>query len=573
MQAKFGEIEKETFQMRKNYEEALVKEKDERIKQLNKFMQDESSLISKLNSRKRTIESLGKELNNEKRSVEGLKYEIARLEGVIAKSKEHKSSLEEKIRDKVEMIKGLEDKISSINIEISEKEQEIKELNSALSTKEAEFEGLKLNLDATKEKLEQTISTIEELKGELCNTREELIMKDSMINSLNEKKLLLDAQKSEMVTKIEELICDYENLRIFSENRASTDSDLLKKKDENLRELEDKLSAALAEINNGHAKISELERERDETKFMLEKETEIAKNLQNALNSTKEALEASKLEASKLFNGLDGMKKSYEELLANISQITNEFSEEKKILTDKMEESNSSMKALISDLIVIQDAFHKSQESLAATNNELMAVKEDRNSLKVELVGTYKKLESANFELQEEKKFSSILNKEIVALVRKINAGLDVRKALESDLDEASRSLDEMNKGAMLLSRELENTNARNGNLEAEKTMLLKALNDQKDVSKQATENLEDAQSMIVQLGGERENLELRMKKLEEELASAKGEILRLRRHMSMNEAARPGTQNGLNAHGSTPFSTKKVTHRRKGPTGTRSSD
>jgi chromosome segregation ATPase len=385
--------------------------------------------------------------------------------------------------------------------------------------------------------------------------------------------LLLDAEKSEMETKIEELIRDYENLRVFSENRASTDSDLLKKKDENLRELEDKLSAALAEINNGHAKISELEGERDETKLMLEKETEIAKNLQNALDSTEESLEASKLEVSKLFNGLDEMKKSYEELLANISQITNEFSEEKKILTDKLEESNSSMKALIADLTSIQDAFNKSQESLAATNNELMAVKEDRDDLKMELVGTYKKLESANFELQEEKKLISTLNKEIEALVRKINADSDVRKALESDLDEATRSLDEMNKSAMLLSRELENTNARNGTLEAEKAMLLKALNDQKDTSKQANENLEDAQNMIDRLGGERENLELRVKRLEEELGSAKGEILRLRRHMSMNEAARPGTEKGLNAHGSTPFSSKKATRRRKGPTGTRLSD
>ncbi|KAF3326952.1 MAR-binding filament-like protein 1 isoform X1 [Carex littledalei] len=573
MQAKFGETEKETFQIRKNYEEALMKVKDEQSKRLNKFMEEEAALLNKLNSTKRTIESLGKELNGEKMSAHGLKSEIARLEGLIAKSKEDKSSLEENIRDKLEMIKALEDKISSINLEISEKEQGIKELSSALSTKEAEFEKLKLNFDATKEKLQQAISTIEQLKGEISSTREELSERDSLINSLNEKILLLDAEKSEMEIKIEELIRDYENLRVFSEKRASTDLDLLTKKDENLRELEEKLSAALAEINNGHAKISELERERDETKFMLEKEAEIAKNLQNALDSTKEALEASKLEASKLFDGLGEMKKSYEELLGNISLITNEFSEEKKILAGKLEESNSAMKALITDLTSVQDAFNKSQESLAATNSELTAVTEDCENLKMELVETYKKLESANLELKEEKKLISTMNKEIEALVRKINADSDVRKALESDLDEATRSLDEMNKSAMLLSRELENTNGRNGTLEAEKAMLLKALNDEKDASKHAKENLEDAQNVIDRLGGERESLELRVKRLEEELASAKGEILRLRRHMSMNEAARPGTEKGLNAHGNTPFVTKRTTRRRKGPPGTKLSD
>ncbi|MED6111333.1 filament-like protein [Stylosanthes scabra] len=100
-------------------------------------------------------------------------------------------------------------------------------------------------------------------------------------------------------------------------------------------------------------------------------------------------------------------------------------------------------------------------------------------------------------------------------------------------LQEATKSLDEMNRNAVILSDELERAKSLISCLENEKEVLYKSLTEQRNAYKVAQENMEDAHSLIMKLGKERENLENRKKKLEEELASAKGEILRLRSRIS----------------------------------------
>ena len=88
----------------------------------------------------------------------------------------------------------------------------------------------------------------------------------------------------------------------------------------------------------------------------------------------------------------------------------------------------------------------------------------------------------------------------------------------------------------MILSGELGKANSLISSLENEKELLFKSITEQRNASKVAQENIEDAHNLIMRLGKERENLENGRKKLEEELASAKVEILRLRSRINSSK-------------------------------------
>jgi chromosome segregation ATPase len=94
-----------------------------------------------------------------------------------------------------------------------------------------------------------------------------------------------------------------------------------------------------------------------------------------------------------------------------------------------------------------------------------------------------------------------------------------------------------MNTSALSLSKALETTHSKNATLEAEKEMLSKALDEQKKITTVAQENSEDAQNLITRLQTEKETFEMRSRHLEEELALAKGEMLRLRRQISASKS------------------------------------
>ncbi|KQK03024.1 hypothetical protein BRADI_2g05090v3 [Brachypodium distachyon] len=176
-------------------------------------------------------------------------------------------------------------------------------------------------------------------------------------------------------------------------------------------------------------------------------------------------------------------------------------------------------------------------QELEATSSQLASVVEARDNLKKELLDVYKKFESTTQELVEERRTVTTLNRELEALAKQLQVDSQARRALEAELDEATRSLDEMNTSALSLSKALESTHSKNSTLEAEKEVLSKALDEEKKKTIQAQENSEDAQNLISRLQTERESFEMRSRHLEEELALAKGEMLRLRRQISASRS------------------------------------
>ena len=94
----------------------------------------------------------------------------------------------------------------------------------------------------------------------------------------------------------------------------------------------------------------------------------------------------------------------------------------------------------------------------------------------------------------------------------------EARKALQADLDEATISLNEVNESTLFLSNKLDSTTSWIFAIKEEKEVLSAALAEQNKTTVEVQRNMVEAQHLIKRLGLERENFEIRSKKLEEEL-------------------------------------------------------
>ncbi|TVU17171.1 hypothetical protein EJB05_33188, partial [Eragrostis curvula] len=587
MEVKLVENESAMSMLRENYEKRILDEQAELKKQARKFQEEEASLQNQLASSRRTVTSLTEEVQKEKELVEQLNLEIDELKMSLAEAEEDRHLFEGKLKEKMEMLDVLHDKVNLLSQEVNGKEQYTKELSSSLSAKEDDYQNLNMIYHQTKENLEQVTSRIKQLEKDVLTDKNELKSKITLIDSLNEEVQKLYAEKGEAEEKISALMTEYSDLKTASEERASRDSELLLEKDAQLNQLEENLSAVLTDSSKQRSTIAELNNELDTTRTMLSNEVAARKDLSDLVTSTEEALRDSRNEVFKLSEELNEVKRSNQDLITQISKFTDATIELKQALANKIAEAESVSASLSDELASVREVLKRSQEELEVTSNQLISVTEAHGDLNKELLDAYKKLESLTNDLVKERKINATLNRELEALVKQSLIESEARRALEVDLDEATRSLNEVNESTLSLSEQLENTNSRISAIKEEKEMLSKALEEQKKSTVEAQENMMDAQNIIERLGSEREDFEMRSKKLEDELAAAKGEILRLRRQMSasgsqnakviLETSAAPNAnqllkgqhvndrvQNTNSADAGAPRSSKRVYRRRK---------
>ncbi|KAL0923888.1 hypothetical protein M5K25_004674 [Dendrobium thyrsiflorum] len=565
MTAQTKDQEKATALMKKNFEDRLLNEQEEHKGQLRKLKDEEASLSSQLTSAKEAVAALGQELQDEKRLAAELLSQKSQLEHSFTQAREDKKLLEDVLNEKVDRITALQDKLSLLLLEINEKTKNIQNLKSLLAERESECKNLSTTMEEARAELAAANSSIEQLKEGIIMAREESNSKGSIIDDLHENIKLLTEEKNDSSRKFYDLMKDYNDLVSYSEKTTVLNSELLSKKDEQLQQLEENLKHLLSEGTYQQTLISELTRERDNLNVLLEKEKNDMYKLTTELQSARKLLDTSKAEVSHMSKELTEARTSYEEVTSKISKMQEEYDQARQLLNNNLDEAKATSKILSDKLESAMVVLKSTEEELVSASNELKAVIEERESLKNELVDSYRKVETTTNQLQEERKLVTNLNKEHEASRRQILKDSEARKSLEADLDEATRSLDEMNRSALLLSRELENTNSRSASLETEKEILYKSLVEQKNIAKDALENIEDAQNLITRLGSEREKLEKRSKRLEEDLAAAKGEILRLRRKISVGqESLTEYHPNSNEVPAGTPFSVKRNSGRRK---------
>ncbi|MQM19002.1 hypothetical protein Taro_052002 [Colocasia esculenta] len=522
--------------LEKNFEQMLLKEQEEHQKQIKKLKEDEASLSKQLALAKTTVTALGNELQSEKRSAEEFKLQIDQLHGNITQAGEDKKILESKLQDKLNTVGVLQEKVSLLSLEIKDKEESIGALKSSLDEKETLSKYLGSLIDQSKVELEESNSVLSSLQLELFKIKGELDSKNTHINDMNIEMNLFCTERDEIDGKFHILQKEYDDLKLNFEQKSAFNSELLSRKDEEVHQLEEKLCLALTEGKNKYALITDLKNERDSISAMLNEEINNVKVLRDELQITHENLRNTKLVVSDLSEQMQESNKVHEELLSEVTSAKGESSKLEKLLNAYLREEQSTSELLSDELAMGKEVLASTKEELAMVSDELKVAEEACENLKKELLEVYDKVEAMGHELKEERKVVAAHNRELEESKRLVSKHSEVRMNLEKHLDETTKSLDKMNKEALSLSKELQNANVQNATLESEKETLYLSLMEQKNLTKEAEENLEDAQHVIQMLGADRGNLEKAAKKFENELSSAKGEILRLRRQIKLSK-------------------------------------
>lgn len=529
MKAKIKEKEDAIVLLGKNFEIKLQNEQEERSKQIRRANEEQQSLMNQLNATNNTLTSLGNELHDQKLLTGELNEQIYSFQTSLMKSEETKKQLDEKLKEKLNEIEALQNRMALLSSEIQEKEDNILNFSSVLSEKDLVLRNLNSSYKQMEEELAEAKLTIGNCEDELLGNQKELKSKNLALDDLNERVSSLIVERDNYNRKLVTIQEQYSDLKKTSEQKVALDSTILQEREHQIQKLEDELHSALNEATGSRVIISDLTREKDELGKILEMELDNAKTLKQKLKATEEELAASRTESSDLAKQLKQSEKLCVELEAQVLGAQSEFAQARESLQRSLDESKLSSQLLASELTSTQELLKKSKDELQIVSSDLASATENRDSLQEELLHAREEAKNIAHDLKEEKKVIASLNKELQLLEKQILKDKELRKSLEEVLEEATKSLDEMNRKAFDLSGDLDMANSRISDLEQEKDKLYMSLSEQKNISQGARENMEDAHNLLMRFGTERETLEKRGKKLEEELMAAKGEILRLR--------------------------------------------
>ncbi|XP_019198862.1 PREDICTED: MAR-binding filament-like protein 1-1 [Ipomoea nil] len=566
MSAKLEEKEATIVSMGKKFESELLKEKEKQNKQQMEANEEQQALLNRLNSTNITIKNLEGEVQKEKKFVEELKVAMDRLQAELKKAGEEKNKLQGELEEKAGTVEVLQEKTNLQSLEIKDKEESLHKTSTKLAETEARLNELSSSYQRSQSELVGLTSENKELKNEILKKERELESRNAVVDGLEVQLNSLIVERNELNKKLDAIQNDYNNLKSASEKKAASDAMLLNEQQQKLQQLQKQLDIASDEASKSKVIITNLTLEQVDLKKTLDAELDTVNGLKQELQIAQENLEKSRNEVSDLKNELEQSRKLCSELEAEVSAVRADFVKTRESLHETIDEAKRGAELLAAELTATKELLRKTNEEMEIISRELASVSETRDSLQKELVDVYKRAESAANDLKEERNIIANLKKELQAVETQILKDKEVQKSLEADLEETTKSLVELNQNAMVLSKNLELANSTISGLEDEKEMLQKSLSEQKQVSQEARENMEDAHTLVMRLGKERENLEKRAKKLEEELASAKGEILRLRSQMNssktpVNDQEKQKVEVAANK---ATVSTRKYTRRKK---------
>lgn len=442
--------------LEENFEVRLLYQEEEHNRLLNKAKEEQLSLVKRLELANSTIAGLGHELQREKRKIEGLQAQIGNLEMGLREAGEDKRALEDEVKEKQSSISALQEKINVLSSEIKEKGEVIESLSSSLTQKGSDLTTLDSAYKQTKDELDARISEIVSLRDELMKNQHEMEQKNSMIDDMGNRISSLVIDREKLTEKLNALEIEYYDLKSSSMEKAASDAKLLGERENEITQLKEKYELIVSEASVKEALISNLTKDRDNLKRMLDIETDNVKTLKQELQMVETTLGSSRNEISDLNNQLSESRKLCSGLEAALSEVRSEYSRARESLQKSLNETTEHSEGLTGELNSVKEALKKTKIDLEIVSIELASMSENRDKLQKELVEMYKKAEEATNELKEEKRLVASLNNELETLEKQMSKEREVRKSLEMDLEEATRSLDEISSNALILSKELE---------------------------------------------------------------------------------------------------------------------
>ena len=545
MNTTLSEKEARNVSLEVDFRRKLEKQQEDHRDQVRMLKEEEKSLSRELSSAKAAVSAIGLELKSEKKLAEDLKFQIEKLRSSLDLSEEERKGLEAELKEKEDSVVDLESNVNKLSTEIKNNEAALLAFRSKLSERESEIGKLTSAAEKTRNELEEAVSALTQLEVDHLAVNKVLDLKKSEADDLKKKIELMTVERDEALGKNQILQGEFNQLKSNFEEKSASDFDLLTKREEEVQRLEENLATALNQAKSSWELITEMTLERENLKIKLEEESKNVKLRKEEHLLAQQNLEDYKRAVSDLSTQLQENEKVNEELKSEISLLKKESAQAEMLLKTSLEEARLAVGSLSEEIELIKGALTKAQEELAVTSAELNAGIKARNALEDGLAVAGEKSTFLALELERERNTVATLKSLLEASGQQKEELSRERKEVERNLEDATRSLAEVNERVIALTNELEDGKSVNNALQAEKEMLYDSLMEQKKTAREARENIEDAQNVISHLGVERESLEKKVKKFEEELAASKGEILRLRRHASLErETATKQTTN-----------------------------
>ncbi|KAL0415260.1 UNVERIFIED_CONTAM: MAR-binding filament-like protein 1-1 [Sesamum latifolium] len=492
MNIKLKEKEAAIASLEEKFEMELLNEKDVRNKALAKANLERQAIVDRLNLARHVITRMGQALEKENSLYKKLTIRAHDLENSLKEAGNDKRELQERLKKKIDSVAILQEMINLLSREIKDKEVNLRKASWTIAERDREINKLSIAYRQSLFQLTSLNSEIKQLKDVLLKNEKELQSQNDMVPKLEAELTSSLAKIDEATKNVDAVQKEYDEFKSSMEKKSASDATLLEEKEEIIHQLEEQLKLSLMELNTNKGLISDLTLEKDNLKETLNVELGNVENLYQDLKITQDALEKSRGEACDLAEELQQSRCLCLDLEAEIGNVHDQFTQATELLQQNSDEAKQRVIVLAEELRLATELLSESNEKLKVASQELAAAVQKCDSLEKELVDAYEKAESAALTLKQEKLIISSLNKDLMALETQISKDKEARKSLE------------------ILS------------LEDEKAELYRSLVQQKEAYQVAQENLEDAHNLIARLGNERESLQKRGEKLEEDLASAK---------------------------------------------------
>ncbi|XP_042054502.1 MAR-binding filament-like protein 1-1 [Salvia splendens] len=444
---------------------------------------------------------------------------------------------QEQLKEKLYSVGVLQERIELLLLDIINKEETIRHLSVLLSDKDSKLEQLSSAYQQSDNNLTSLESENKQMKDVILRHLDELDLQDEMVKELDLELLTVMAEKDESEKKLDAVLTEYNSFKSSMEEKEASDAKLLGEREGKIHLLDKQLKSLFDEKKRDKVLIYSLRRERNSVKEVLKVELKNMKIVEEDLRRTKTTLERSRDETFELLKQSKELERLCSELEDQVYKAHAESREARESLYKKLEEAKQGEELLSKELRSTNELLIKSGEELQIRSTELSAALQKCNNLEEELVDALRKAESATSDTDKDKRIISSLKKELMDLEAHMLGDVEAQKSLESDLEEATESLNDVTRHASMLSRELELARTQVSSVEHENDDLCNIVAKQKQAFLESRVQLEDAYNLVMKLRKERESLIKRGKKLEEELADAKGEIMQL---MKQNNSSNP---------------------------------
>lgn len=524
--------------LRENLEERILLEQEKNLRQAQKAQEEQAFLSNELNSAKHTVENMQKQVERQNKMVEEFEEQVERLNADITQVQNDNRTLELELKEKDNKINDLEDNVRLAIANKQEKEKELESLIFSLREREKESAELSSKVEQMRKSLLQAEAQIKEFQQELESAQKELRLKESSIENLSERLASAVVEREDNKEKLVKLHQELNETKLKSDKDLVSARQAIFAKQAEVNQLKEKLNIAYEEAKKKDGILTGLQEESSALKSLLEEEKTNVKHLSSELQRSIESLEALQSKVVTLSSELTTAKRVQAQLESEIARLENDRDAMRDSLEEKVHEAEQTSSKLSSELASVNKALDTARNDLLLLRKKLEDSRVSYENINEELSEARKTAVTTSAALNEEKKAVAALSRELEASKKILLEEKEGRRALHRDFEEVTKSMEDMRICLVSLSEELEIAKSKSSSLETENASLYESLKQEKHLSKEIQESAGHANKILMKLGKEKETYVKKARKLEEELSSAKGEILRLRKQLTVKNTA-----------------------------------